>query len=438
LLPLLLSEHWLCAGQPDGAQGAEYSLEQMSQLIAMELQNENSRANESLFRFDEFQDIAEMGCQARHAYLMGQTVSVHETMSKYHTEVLGVAGVYARLLESVPDENSWLWLLTSSQERMVQKMSGYWARAVALALDQHQCLVKELRDVLLDGVVRWKELHAELVEMQWGVFAFGKYVDTKAQDGPPVHEQLTPSRPVFDNVEIGNSWIFRLRMWFEEYADGLLKALQSINAFETQEGGAVRSHHQDEHGSFVTYEFLRRKVFKQWAIDKGLLRGLIRHVWKPARGDAAPMALGDFGAGGGHYSKWMNETGLIHAYAFDGTHQAAELTDGLVQEVNLVKDMRLWRTFDWVMCLEVGEHIPKEFAKTLLRNLRRHAERGLVMSWSDDWEGIGHVNCLKRDEFVAFVQAETGFVLDEEATAKVKSSCEIDYIARTIAVFRAP
>ena len=26
--------------------------------------------------------------------------------------------------------------------------------------------------------------------------------------------------------------------------------------------------------------------------------------------------------------------------------------------------------------------------------------QGLVMSWSDDWEGIGHVNCLSREDFV--------------------------------------
>lgn len=44
-----------------------------------------------------------------------------------------------------------------------------------------------------------------------------------------------------------------------------------------------------------------------------------------------------------------------------------------------------------ILCLEVGEHVPKPFAPTLLANLKRHATKGLVMSWSDDWEGIGHV-----------------------------------------------
>ena len=218
-------------------------------------------------------------------------------------------------------------------------------------------------------------------------------------------------------------------------------------------GGPIRLHHQayiflwvawsgqDEHGSFVTYEFLRRKVFRQWAIDKGLLRGLLRHVWQPDH--EGPLAVGDFGAGGGHYSAWLNDTGLVTAFAFDGTQQAGELTDGLVQEVNLVEaqnrrlegqivldvsrndrvgglkrlqEMHLWRRFDWILCLEVGEHVPKAYAGTLLANLRRHATKGLVMSWSDDWEGIGHVNCLSRADFVALVEASTGFVLDEGAT----------------------
>lgn len=239
----------------------------------------------------------------------------------------------------------------------------------------------------------------------------------------------------------GNIWLAKVRSWFDEYTSGLYDALLTLekaNQLVVADGGPVRLHHQDEHGSFVTYEFLRRKVFGQWAIDRGLVRGLLRNVWQPGYGDEAPITVGDFGAGGGHYSKWMNETGLLQAFAFDGTHQAAELTDGLVQEVNLVQKMSLWRTFDWVLCLEVGEHIPKEYSDMLLANLKNHAKKGLVMSWSDDWEGIGHVNCLTRQEFVATVQRKTGFVLDSVATEAVRSNCEIDYIARTLAVFRAP
>lgn len=39
---------------------------------------------------------------------------------------------------------------------------------------------------------------------------------------------------------------------------------------------------------------------------------------------------------------------------------------------------------------------------------------------------------------MAFVQDSTGFRLDATATELVRQACEIDYIARTLAVFRAP
>jgi len=203
-------------------------------------------------------------------------------------------------------------------------------------------------------------------------------------------------------------------------------------------GSAARMHHQDEQGMFVPYEYMRRKAFNQWALDKGLLRALIRNVWQPGYADSdAIFTVGDFGAGGGQYSTWLNETGLLQAFAFDGTRLASKITNGAVSVINLIEDTHLWRVFDWVMCLEVGEHIPQQYATTLLRNLRRHATKGLVMSWSDDWEGIGHINCLSQDDFVALVQRETGLHFDAAATQVVKQGCEIDYIGRTIAVFRA-
>lgn len=422
LLPLLLPA--ASAGQQQ-AENLQFTAEQLGQLVGLNLQAEEKRSNETLFRFYEFQSIQDLDCHSRLLLLFNLTLTLRDGLESYHNDVLGVSGLYVELLRQVPDENTWIWLLTGAQERVVQRLNSFWARVVAIALDQHQCVFKEVKDVLLDAVVRWKKLNADFVELQWNAFAFGRWGNAQTAD---------------ENLVAGNSWISGVREWFEGFLASLYQALQVIQAqgIASIEGGATRLHHQDEHGSFVTYEFLRRKAFRQWAIDRGLMRGLLRHVWQPPVGHAAPLSLGDFGAGGGHYSTWLNETGLLQAFAFDGTHQAAELTGGAVQEVNLVKDMELWRTFEWVMCLEVGEHVPAPFSDTLMSNLKRHARKGLIMSWSDDWEGIGHVNCKSRDEFVAYVQAQTGFVLDKAATEKVKATCEIDYIARTIAVFRNP
>jgi len=425
---------WARSEEAQSSQFHQLSLEQLAHVVAFELQSEDRRPSEGLLSFYEFQDVAEFTCEARMVYLLNATVATREHIQGSHRDVLGLAGMFLELLQAVPQENSWIWLLTNAHRRFLDHVYSYWSRVVTLALDQHHCLIPPVRNVILDAVVAWKQLHVELLSMQWNAFAFGKYREPKPLQQPSSDEATIPQ----ESLALGNMWIEKVGMWFEQYTQTLANVMLSLDAANSgYDGtGATRLHHQDEHGSFVTYEFLRRKVFGQWAIDKGLLRGLLRHVWQPPHGSSAPVSVADFGAGGGHYSIWLNETGLVQAYAFDGTHQAAELTGGAVQEVNLVGDLRLWRNFSWVLCLEVGEHIPQQYASGLLRNLRRHAEAGLVMSWSDDWEGIGHVNCLSRADFVAKVQDETGFVLDQQATEVVKASCEIEYISRTIAVFR--
>jgi len=328
---------------------------------------------------------------------------------------------------------------------LVNRVHAYFAKIVTLALDRHSCIVQELRPPMLDAVVKWKALHIELTSLVWNGFAFGLYGDAATvQD---LEAKLSAATAIPGNMlektwsetlSAGHKWISQMRDWFDNYTMALASAFKAaLPKIQSQtEGVETRLHHQDEQGMFVPYEYLRRKVFKQWALDKGLLRGLLRHVWKPPFETAEPMSIADFGAGGGQYSTWLNETGLVAAYAFDGTQQATTASDGVVHEINLIQEIRLWRTFDWVMCLEVGEHIPKQFSGVLLQNLRHHARKGLVMSWSSDWEGIGHVNCLPQEDFIALVERETGLLHDPAVSAVVRDGCEIDYIARTVAVFR--
>ena len=97
---------------------------------------------------------------------------------------------------------------------------------------------------------------------------------------------------------------------------------------------AVKAHHQNDYGMFTPYELWRREVFKQWAVDKSLLQFMLKDViTKENFFTGARMA--DFGAGGGHYSKWINETGLLTAHAFDGIANVADYTNGRTQYWNL-------------------------------------------------------------------------------------------------------
>jgi hypothetical protein len=432
-------------GQPDLQ---NFSPEQLLQLLSIELGVEDKRQPESLVSFHEFQSIGESDCYSRLVYLFNKTLTLQDEIKSYHNDITGVAGIFWQLLHKAPTENSWVWLLTASHESVLHKIHTYFARITLLALDKHSCVVPELRPPILDAVARWKELHISMNALVWNGIAFGLYGDANTVQDLEAKMSEAASKPGnllsktwSETLVAGHTWIAEVGDWFSDYTAKLTSAMaaslpkiESMNQNDTE----TRLHHQDEQGMFIPYEFLRRKVFKQWALDKGLLRGLIRHVWKPPYDSTEFVSLGDFGAGGGQYSTWLNETGLMKAFAFDGTPEATKASDGVVHEINLIEDVQLWRSFDWVMCLEVGEHVPKQFAATLLKNIKRHARKGIVMSWSSDWEGIGHVNCLPQYEFVKLVEKETGFLHDDAASEKVRAGCEIDYIGRTVAVFRSP
>ena len=49
-----------------------------------------------------------------------------------------------------------------------------------------------------------------------------------------------------------------------------------------------------------------------------------------------------------------------------------------VQELELVVELPAVEPYDWVLCLDVSEHIPPEDTRTFLGNLRTLARRGLV------------------------------------------------------------
>lgn len=426
---------------------AELPMDKLYQLLALELHTEGNRPAERMLNFNDFQDTLDLDCQARLLQLLNRTAETRQHIAVYHNDVVSVASLYVQILKQSPVEISWVWLILSSHNRVLLLVHGYFAKLVVLALDKHLCLMTNVRKVVLDAVVHWKKLHTESVELLWHGFAFGALTNDIVSREPDIVSAKDkgelgrfPNETWYENLLSANAWMSNVREWFEQLAQNLYDAMviELPHVAAGDADAATRMHHQDEEGMFVPYEYLRRKVFGQWALDKGLLRGLLRHVWQPDYGNSVRISIADFGAGGGQYSTWLNETGLVYGYAFDGTQQATAITRGVVQEINLIQDVQLWRTFDWVMCLEVGEHIPAQYSGVLLRNLKRHAEKGLIISWSSDWEGIGHVNCLSQDEFVATVVRETGFIFDGGTTEVIKQSCEIEYIARTVAVFRAP
>jgi len=73
----------------------------------------------------------------------------------------------------------------------------------------------------------------------------------------------------------------------------------------------------------------------------------------------------ELGAGMGQYTRALQYSGLFTS-CFDGNPNTQELTEGLCGIIDLSKPINLAR-HDWVLSLEVGEHMPKEFEGTFIQ-----------------------------------------------------------------------
>lgn len=89
-----------------------------------------------------------------------------------------------------------------------------------------------------------------------------------------------------------------------------------------------------------------------------------------------------------------------------------KLTNGTVSYLDLTIPQYGLPLYDWVVSLEVVEHIPREYEDIFLSNLVRHAKRGLIFSWAKvDQGGNGHIN-ERPDDYVEKKMKELCFDRD--------------------------
>ncbi|CAK8986603.1 unnamed protein product [Durusdinium trenchii] len=281
----------------------------------------------------------------------------------------------------------------------------------AVASQRSECFSEHVRLLLTVSLRRMKTLCTQQVKQLW--FA--------SQDGF-THE---------------SDHQMRLKSWLSE-ATGLLEAdlrtlktvLQTWTAPSLAES-RFYSHEAD--GRYSTMEALRRDTFEEYQLDKGLLQGMLRMLPLDA-------VVADFGAGSGQYSKWLNDTGLVTALAFDGSPDIHLVTKGAVALADLGQPLSLWRRFDWSLCIEVAEHLPTKLTPTFLANLDKHTEQGLIITWArPGLQGLGTANPLTQDQALELIREHTGLShLDQELTAALRASASIPHIADTLLVMVRP
>jgi hypothetical protein len=130
----------------------------------------------------------------------------------------------------------------------------------------------------------------------------------------------------------------------------------------------------------------------------------------------------DLGCGMGDYLNDLKNNDFTDLIGFEG--------DPILkyQEIDIRKqDLTQNIQFDKlgnVICLEVGEHIPKQFQDIFIENVTSLCDEYLIFSWAIRGQGgQGHVNELNNNEILPLF-LNKGFILLEKETESLRAQPE--------------
>ena len=91
--------------------------------------------------------------------------------------------------------------------------------------------------------------------------------------------------------------------------------------------------------------------------------------------------------------------------------------------------------YDWVLSLEVLEHIPSDFETTVLDNIDRAAGHGVVLSWAVPGQGgFRHIN-NKSPTYVNQTMFDRGLTMDPKTTLVLRKRASVSWLKNNIMVF---
>jgi len=195
----------------------------------------------------------------------------------------------------------------------------------------------------------------------------------------------------------------------------------------TDSGGYCLQKHSPGESSnhTLTYPYSKRKVavpFGHVNAPSFILEELEKFIQVEQKENNV-MSLSDFGAGIGQYGAHLEEKfsdSLIYK-GYDGAGDVEDYTHGYLRFFDLTIPLNLPRT-DWILCLEVGEHIPYNYEGMMVRNLHAHNCKGIILSWGIEGQhGQNHVN-LHNNDYIIKVFEELGYLYDEKQTVKFRTA----------------
>ena len=147
--------------------------------------------------------------------------------------------------------------------------------------------------------------------------------------------------------------------------------------------------------------------------------------------------MASFGDGPGRYKQLLLATGKLKGYeAYDGAPFAEATSEGRVKYLDLTLKQYGLPLYDWVVSLEVAEHIPQQHESTFIDNIVRHAREGVVLSWAVPGQGgYSHVN-NRSFKYVKELLEGLGFKHDPEWSGKLKGAATLAWLKGNTNVYR--
>lgn len=151
-----------------------------------------------------------------------------------------------------------------------------------------------------------------------------------------------------------------------------------------------------------------------------------------------PALAADLGCGDGWYCKRLRELGWPQVHGYEGCE--AMQKQGVYDDI-FVMDLtkRRWVEIPYglVLCLEVGEHIPKEHEQTFLDNVAEFGKSAfaVLLSWAVPGQGgRGHFN-ERPNDYIESNMRSRGFIVDSWATQHLRRTASLKWFKNTLVAY---